>query len=75
MTNFEKIQAMLSEELGVKPEKIEPDTNLKDLGSDSIALMAIIDNIQEEYDIDVPDDAIKNVQTVRDIVEYLDANA
>lgn len=74
MTHFETIQAMISEELGVKPEKIELTTTLKDLGSDSIALMAIIDNIQEEYNIDVPDDAIKSVKTVEDIVKYLDEN-
>lgn len=74
MTHFEEIRSMISEELGVKPERIELDTNLKELGSDSIALMAIIDNIQEQYNIDVSDEAVKNVQTVKDIVEYLDAN-
>ena len=74
MSHFEEIQTMLSEELAVRPEKIQLDTELKDLGADSIVLMTIADNIQEQYGIEVPTEAVKDVRTVKDIVDYLDAN-
>ena len=74
MSHFEEIQTMLSEELAVRPEKIQLDTELKDLGADSIVLMTIADNIQEKYGIEVTTEAVKNVRTVKDIVDYLDAN-
>lgn len=75
MQYFEIIQDMLSEELGIAPKKITMDSRLvDDLNADSITLMVITGNIQEQFGIDIPDDAVKGIVTVSDIVEYLEKN-
>lgn len=73
MSHFKEIQELLSEELAVFPEKIQPETDLKTLGADSIVIMSIVDNIQEKYGIDVSGEDIKSINTVQDIVDYLDS--
>lgn len=75
MKHFEFIQSMLSEELGIAPEKITLESRLvEDLNADSITMMVVAGNIQDEFDLDIPDDAIKSIKTVGDIAEYLEKN-
>ncbi len=76
MNNFETIRDMLSEELGIAPEKITLESKLvEDLGADSISMMVIVTAIQDKYDIEIPDEAVKNTKTVADVVDFLDKNA
>lgn len=75
MTNFETVRDMLSEELGIAPEKITPESKLvDDLGADSISMMVIITAIQDKYDVEISDEAVKNTKTVADMVDFLDKN-
>ena len=76
MNNFETVRDMLSEELGIAPEKIALESKLvEDLGADSISMMVVVTAIQDKYNIEIPDEAVKNTKTVADMVDFLDKNA
>lgn len=70
---FEKIRKLLSEQLDIDEEEITMEsTLLEDLGADSIELVDLVMSVEEEYDIEVPDDALDNIVTVGDAVNYLE---
>ncbi|MCD8067975.1 MAG: acyl carrier protein [Lachnospiraceae bacterium] len=71
---FEKVREIIMEELHLKEEDITLDTNLsEDLGVDSLDLYQVILNIQDQFDVEFPDEIFENdsVKTVRDCVEAL----
>lgn len=72
---FEKIRTILSEQFSVKESSITLDTNIEeDLGADSLDVVDILMSIEDEFEIEVPDEEIENIKTVRELVEYIKAN-
>ena len=72
---FDKIKEIIAEQLGVEEDVITTETNLmKDLEADSLDAVEIIMAIEDEYDIEVPDEDAEKFQTVTDIVKYVEAN-
>ncbi len=72
---FEKIRAILSEQFSVKESSITLDTNIEeDLGADSLDVVDILMSIEDEFEIEVPDEEIENIKTVRELVEYIKSN-
>ena len=70
---FETIRKLLSEQLDIDEEEITMEsTLLEDLGADSIELVDLVMSVEEEYDIEVPDDALDNIRTVGDAVRFLE---
>jgi len=73
---FEKIKAILKDQLDVDENEIMMETSLtEDLGADSLDLADIVMSIEGEFDIEVPDDQFANIKTVGDIVKYIEDNA
>ncbi len=73
---FEKIAGILAEQFDVEKKVINMDTNLQDdLGADSLDVVDILMSIEDEFDVEVPDEEIENIATVGDIVSYIEANA
>lgn len=70
---FEKIRDIIAEQFSIQDrETITLDTDfVNDLGADSLDIVEFIMAIEEEFDIDVPDDDVKDVKTVKDIVDYI----
>lgn len=69
---FEKMQKIISEVLGVEPEKISLDsTFIDDLGADSLDVFQIIMAIEEEFDIEIDNEAAEGIVTVGDAVEQI----
>ena len=69
---FEKIVSIISEVLSVEENKITMEsTFVDDLGADSLDIYQIIMGIEEEFDIDIPDNAAENIRTVGDAVEQI----
>ena len=67
---FDKIQALISEQLGVDASMITMDTDfMKDLEADSLDAVEIILGVEEEYGIEIPDDVAENFTKVSDIVK------
>lgn len=70
---FEKVQKIISENLNVPLEKVTMDTHLvDDLGADSLDAVELIMALEEEYGIEVDDEAAKNMKYVRDLVNYIE---
>lgn len=69
---FEKLQKIISEVLNVDTDEITMDTTfVDDLGADSLDLFQIIMGIEEEFDIEIPNEDAENIVTVGDAVEYI----
>ena len=63
-----KIDAILIKHLAVDPEKVVPTANLEmDLRTDSLDTVEIAMMLEEEFDIDLPDDELEEVRTVQDV--------
>jgi acyl carrier protein len=70
---FEKIREIVAEKVGVDPEDITMDTSFADdLEADSITLFELVMAIEDEFDIEVDDESIEKIETVGDIVNYLE---
>ena len=70
---FEKISAIIADQLGVDASEITMDTNLmKDLEADSLDAVEIIMAIEDEYGIEIPDDQAEHFQEVKNLVEYVE---
>ncbi len=70
---FERIKAMIKEELNVPEEKITMEAKLsEDLGADSIDAVELIMNIEDEFEIQVSDEEAQNIKTVGDIVKFVE---
>ncbi|MDO4669944.1 MAG: acyl carrier protein [Aerococcus sp.] len=73
MSTFEKIQAMISEQLDMELTSITEDTNLlEDLDADSLDLFQIINDIEDEFGVTIDEDET-SIVTVRDLVNYVDS--
>jgi len=69
---FEKLQEIISEVLNVDKDEITMDTTfVDDLGADSLDIFQIIMGIEEEFDIEIPNEEAENIVTVGDAVEYI----
>ena len=73
MDTFEKIRALLAEQLDVDPAKITMDSDImSDFEADSLD---IVMTLEDEFGIEVPDDAIESLRTVGDVVNFVDSHA
>ena len=73
MSNFEKVRDLMVETLNLDADAITPESNLKeDLEIDSLDAVELIMNIEGEFDIEVPDDAVEHIATVDDILKLIE---
>lgn len=70
MTAFEKIQAIIVEELGKDASDITMETSFEDMDVDSLDLFQVISEIEDEFDIQI--DSEEGMKTVADLVAYVD---
>lgn len=72
---FEKIKEIIVDELGVNAEDVQLTSDLnEDLGADSLDAVELIMAIEEEFDIEIPDEVAGGMKTVQDIITYIEAN-
>ena len=72
---FDKIKDIIIEQLQVEDSDVNMDTNLmKDLSADSLDAVEIIMAIEDEYGIEIPDEEAEKMQTVGDLVRYVEEN-
>ena len=73
----EKVKDIIVEQLGVNPEQVTPQASfIEDLGADSLDIVELVMAFEEEFGIEIPDDAAESIVTVGDAVKYIDtANA
>ena len=69
---FEKLQNIIADVLNIDKSKITPETTfVDDLGADSLDVFQIIMGIEEEFDIEIPNEAAEQIVTVGDAVEQI----
>lgn len=71
---FEKLAKIISEQFEISPEEITMDTTVDDLGADSLDLIDLVMSIEDEFTVEVPDTAMEELNSVGDMVEFIDNN-
>ena len=72
---FEKIKAMLAEQLDADEDEMTLETNIaKDLGADSLDVVELLMCIEDEFEVEIPDEEIENIKTVGDLVNFINNN-
>lgn len=75
MSTFEKVKAIVVDQLGVDEADVSMESTLiDDLGADSLDIVELIMAFEEEFDVEIPDDVAEKIKTVSDTVTYIDQN-
>lgn len=70
---FNKIVSILNEQLGINPDEVTMQTNIMDdLSIDSLDLVDLLMNLEEEYGVEIPDDKIEDIKTIGDLTQYIE---
>ncbi|WP_071429454.1 acyl carrier protein [Angelakisella massiliensis] len=73
---FEKVAQILAEQLDVDVDEIKLTTDMvDDLGADSLDIVDLVMTLEDEFDIEIPDEDVEGVRTVGDLVKYLEDKA
>ena len=68
----DRIAEIIAEQLGVSREEISPDASfVEDLGADSLDIVELVMAMEEEFDVEIPDDEAARIERIRDAVAYL----
>ena len=71
----DRVKKIVVEHLGVEQDKVTEDASfIDDLGADSLDIVELVMAFEEEFGVEIPDDAAEKITTVRDAIEYIDAN-
>ena len=72
----ERVIEIVAEQLHVDREKVKPETHfINDLGADSLDTVELVMELEEEFDITIPDDAADKIQTVGQAIEYIEKSS
>ena len=70
----EKVKNIIVEHLGVEADQVKPEAQfVNDLGADSLDTVELIMALEEEFDIEIPDDKAENIKTVGEAISYIEA--
>ena len=73
---FDKVKAILIDQLDVDEDKVTMDASIfDDLGADSLDVVDLVMSLEEAFDIEIPDDQVENIKTVGDTAKYVEDNA
>jgi acyl carrier protein len=72
MSLEDRVSAIIVEQLGVTKEEITPKASfIDDLGADSLDIVEFVMAMEEEFDIEIPDDDAEKIQTIEDVITYV----
>ncbi|MBQ4310588.1 MAG: acyl carrier protein [Oscillospiraceae bacterium] len=72
---FDKVKEIIIEQLDVDEDKVVESASIQDdLGADSLDVVDLVMSIEEEFDIEIPDEDVEGIKTVADIVKYIENN-
>ncbi len=72
----DRVYAIIAEQLGVEAAELTPEANLlDDLGADSLDVVELTMALEEEFTIQVPDEDLENIRTVKDTINYVQTRA
>ncbi len=72
---FNKVKELIVDQLGAEEDAVTMEASIQDdLGADSLDIVDLIQSIEDEYDLSIPDEAVESIKTVGDIVNYIEKN-
>ena len=72
---LEKVKMILSSQFDVEEDNITPETNIADdLGADSLDVVDMLMSLEDEFDVEIPDEEIEKIRTVGELVGYIEEN-
>jgi acyl carrier protein len=71
----DQVRDIICDKLSVKPEQITPETSfINDLGADSLDIVELVMELEDKFEIQIPDEEAEKIQTVGDAVAYIEEN-
>ena len=71
----DRVKKIVDEHLGVDAEKVSEEASfIDDLGADSLDIVELVMAFEEEFGVEIPDDAAEKITTVKDAIDYIDQN-
>ena len=71
---FDKIKSIIVDQLDADENEVTMEANIQDdLGADSLDVVDLVMSIEENFDIEIPDEDVENIKTVGDIVKYIES--
>jgi acyl carrier protein len=68
----QKVKNIIADQLGVGEEEIKPTSSfIEDLGADSLDIVELVMAMEEEFEVEIPDEEAENIKTVQDAVSYV----
>ena len=72
---FDKIRVILADQLDANVDEMTMDTRIaEDLGAASLDVVEMLMSVEDEFGIEIPDDAIEDLKTIGNVVEYIENN-
>ena len=76
MNTFERVRKVLVEQLDVSEDEVTLEASIvDDLGADSLDVVEIVMGLEEEFDVEIPDEDAEKITTVQQVVSYVDEKA
>lgn len=73
---FEKVREIIADKLSLDEDEIKLDSSfVDDLGADSLDLVELVMALEDEFDMEIPDEEVEKVTTVGDVVEYIKSHS
>ncbi len=70
---FEKIRTILCEQLELEEDQVTMDSSImEDLGADSLDLVDLLMSLEDQFNLEVPDEDVEKIKTVGDLVRYVE---
>lgn len=70
---LEKVASIIADQLDVEEEKVTMEASITDdLGADSLDVVDLVMSLEEEFNVEIPDEEVENIKTVGDIVKYIE---
>jgi acyl carrier protein len=67
-----RMKGLIVEQLGVSKEEVRPGASFfDDLGADSLDIVELVMSMEEEFDVEIPDEDVEKMRTIGDAIEYL----
>jgi len=71
----ERVKKIVAEHLGAEADKVTEDASfIDDLGADSLDIVELVMAFEDEFGVEIPDDAAEKISTVNDAIKYIDEN-
>lgn len=68
-----RVKKIIEEQLGVDPDRVKPEASfIDDLGADSLDIVELVMAMEEEFDLEIPDEDAEKLRTVQDVYKYLE---